>query len=243
MKKKYIFIFSLFFPLSNFIIKAKLLIRKSVYCYNNVVIRNTIFEDGHNVLYYRAIIEDSMIGFGSYIGSECKIINTKIGRFCSIGPKIEIISGNHPSTKFVSTHPSFYSLSKQAGFNFVSEQKFIEIKVNDTNSEFRVIIGNDVWIGANVLIFNGISIGDGAIIAAGSIITKNVEPYEIVCGVPAKRIRYRFTSEQIDFLLSFKWWDRDLNWWKQNAELFTDIEILKNNELSKNKDKKVSSQQ
>ena len=77
-----------------------------------------------------------------------------------------------------------------------------------------------MWIGNNAIIKYGIKIGDGAIIGSGAMVTKDVEPYSIVGGVPAKIIKYRFTQEQIEFLLNFKWWDKDLDWLKKNKHLF-----------------------
>lgn len=86
---------------------------------------------------------------------------------------------------------------------------FDQIKYVDEEKKYFVEIGNDVWIGNNVLIMDGIRIGDGAILAAGSVIAKDVEPYTIVGGVPAKFIRKRFKDSEIDFLLDFKWWERN----------------------------------
>ena len=89
------------------------------------------------------------------------------------------------------------------------------------------IIGNDVWIGANVVIMNEISVGDGAVIGAGSIVTKDVPPYAIVVGSPARIIRYRFEKEEIEFLLNFRWWDKDSNWIKDNYLKFNNIKEFK----------------
>ena len=85
-------------------------------------------------------------------------------------------------------------------------------------------IGNDVWIGLNATILDGVTIGDGAIVAAGAVVTKDVPPYAVVAGVPAKIIKYRFTESQIDFLLKFRWWEKDRKWIQQNYKRFQDIE-------------------
>lgn len=91
--------------------------------------------------------------------------------------------------------------------------------------EFEKIgIGNDVWIGANVIILDGIEIGDGAVVAAGSVITKSVPPYAIVGGVPAKIIRYRFEKDKIEKLLILKWWDMDLAYLRKNFTKFHNID-------------------
>ena len=93
----------------------------------------------------------------------------------------------------------------------------------DDQKNYHLVIGNDVWIGANVTIMGGVTIGDGAIVAAGSVVTRNVEPFSIVAGVPSKHIRFRFEKNIIDFLIQEKWWERDFDWLKKNAQYFIDI--------------------
>ena len=152
----------------------------------------------------------------TFISENTKMFRTKIGKYCSIGPNVNCGRGVHPATKYVSTHPIFYSTLKQAQITFTEKNYFEEFG--------RIIIGNDVWIGANVFIREGVTVGDGAIIAAGAVVTKDIPSYSIVAGVPAKLIRYRFTEEQISFLVSFKWWERDMDWLKMNFKLFHDID-------------------
>lgn len=113
----------------------------------------------------------------------------------------------------------FFSDDCQCGTTYVSEKLFDE-------SSPKTIIGNDVWIGARVTILSGVSIGDGVIIAAGAVVTKDVEPYTIVGGVPAKPIRKRFTDEQIDALIKLKWRDKDDMWMREHADMFSHIEEL-----------------
>ncbi len=185
--------------------------------------RNKMFE-GCNVVHRRTAIRNTRIGYGSYIGSNCLLQYALIGRYCSIAENVQVITATHPTKEFVSTHPAFFSIKKQAGFTFVSKPLFNELLV--INGNYSIIIGNDVWIGRDVKLKGGIRIGDGAIIAMGSIVTKNVEPYSIVGGVPAKLIRFRFAKEQIDFLSSFKWWDKDQFWIRQNIEKFSKISLF-----------------
>lgn len=182
--------------------------------------------EGMNKIGENAVFGDSHIGYGSYIGSDCQIINTAIGRYTSIAPGVKVILGQHPSNTFVSTHPCFYSLRKQSGFTYVSQQLFNEYKWIDKERKISIIIGNDVWIGTNVMIMAGVKIGDGAIIASGAVVNKDVEPYGIYGGVPAKIIRYRFSNEEIKYLLNLKWWDKDENWIKEKANLFLNINNL-----------------
>ena len=182
--------------------------------------------EGRNTLHKGSILNSSLIGFASFVGQNSKLINCKIGRFCSIGHSVEVISYTHPSSIFASTHPAFYSTLKQAGFSFVSSNKFNEYLSLKHDNQFTIEIGNDVWIGANVLIMGGINIGDGAIIGAGALVTKDVPPYSIVGGTPAKIIKMRFDSDHIKFLLELKWWNKSLSWIKDNSASFENINYL-----------------
>ena len=173
------------------------------------------------------------MGYGSYIGDECTI-NARIGKYCSIGHKVTVLTGTHPSHVFVSTHPMFFSTELQNGKTYVTNQKFKEKIYADENNKYGCIIENDVWIGYNATIMGGCVIGDGAIVASGALVRENVAPYTIVAGQPARVIGKRFTDEQIEWLLDFKWWDKPEQWIRNNAEIFSDIEVF----ISKNKNEK-----
>lgn len=155
------------------------------------------------------------IGYGSYIGRK-SALSAKIGRYTCIGPGVQIIYGNHPTEEFVSVHPAFFSTARQAGFTYVKEDKFAE------NNEMSVI-GNDVWIGANVQILGGVHIGDGAVIAMGAVVTKDVEPYTIVGGTPAKKIKDRFPESISKELQRIKWWDCSPELLASHANEFADV--------------------
>lgn len=189
--------------------------------------QNTVFE-GDNRVGERSTLYDTIVGRGSYLGPYADLMNTQIGRYCSIGKRLSIIAGRHPSYKFVSTHPAFFSIRGQAGFTFVESPLFPEYKYADTEKKLFVSIGSDVWIGDGVSIMDGVTIGDGAIIAAGSIVNKDVEPYSIVGGVPAKLIKMRFSGEEISFLLKEKWWNNSAVWIQENIELFDNVELFCN---------------
>lgn len=88
-------------------------------------------------------------------------------------------------------------------------------------------IGNDCWICSNVFICGGVKIGDGAVVYAGAVVTKDVPPYAIVAGVPARIVRYRYDEETIKFLTDLKWWDRPIAWLKAHWMLMNDIDKLK----------------
>ena len=102
------------------------------------------------------------------------------------------------------------------------------MKYIDKKDHIQVVIGNDVWIGNNVSIIEGVTIGDGAVIAAGAVVTKDVEAYGIYAGVPAKKIRSRFTDEQTEGLMRAKWWDMNEDDLKRMTKegLFDDVEAF-----------------
>ncbi|MDB4293006.1 CatB-related O-acetyltransferase [Maribacter sp.] len=183
--------------------------------------------EGMNRINRNVVFVDSFLGRGTYINNASYFVRSKIGRFCSIGANVKLITGEHPLNRNVATHPSFFSLKKQAGFTFSEEQTFKEVKFADDNDEYCIIIENDVWIGTNVLLLSGITIKTGAVVAAGAVVTKDVEPYTIVAGIPAKKIKSRFTEAEIDYLLESKWWDKSVDWLKKNYRSFEDFETFK----------------
>lgn len=134
----------------------------------------------------------------SYIGNNCSVIHTKIGSFCSIADNCYIGGAAHP-IEWVSTSPVFHQ-----GKN-IMHKNFSTYKFQTFN---QTIIGNDVWVGSNSLIKSGVKIGDGAIIGMGSVVTKDIDPYAIVAGNPAKLIRYRFNEYQRGLLSKSCWWEK-----------------------------------
>ena len=184
--------------------------------------------EGANQLREGVLFSGSM-GYGTYIAPNSMIAG-KIGRFTSIGSDVKIIQGRHPYTyPYVSTSPMFFSAEKselQTGVTFATEQRFVEELYADDEKSL-VVIGSDCWIGSDVKIIEGVNIGDGAMVLAGAIVTKDVPPYAIVGGVPAKILKYRYDEETIKFLLNIKWWDRDISWLKENWHLLCNIEELK----------------
>lgn len=143
----------------------------------------------------RNYINDSFIGSFSYTGINTIINFAKLGKFCSIARNVDIGGFDHDYTK-VTTMPS-YRLKQL----FSNEKPKVGIE------DGYCIIGNDVWIAAGAQILHKVSIGDGAVIGAGSVVTKDVPPYAIVVGVPAKIIKFRCKEDLIDRLLKIKWWD------------------------------------
>ena len=178
--------------------------------------------EGKNKLANHVTFLNSQIGYGSYIGDQSFIKNTQIGRYSCIASDVITIAGNHP-TNYVSIHPAFYRTGSDGEFGYVKEDKFPNFKYLDSTRKISVIIGNDVWIGSRVTILESVTIGDGAIIGAGAVVTKDVPPYAIVGGVPARVIRYRFSDEIRERLLELQWWNQDEQWMRDHGESFSDI--------------------
>lgn len=176
-----------------------------------VSISNTIIGNyvhlGNNVT-----ISNSEINDHSYVNSNSIIFRTKIGKFCSIGPNVRFGLGVHP-TDLISTHPAFYSNNK--AFKTFADRTYYKEYGN-------IVLENDIWIGANVIILDNVTIGNGAIVAAGAIVTKNVLPFEVVGGVPAKHIKFRLEKEIRDKVMQSDWWNKDENWFVNNFEIFLD---------------------
>lgn len=189
--------------------------RKKIHISQGVVIRNSILS-GINYMGRSSQIYNCQIGLYSYIGDDTVISNATVGRFCSIGPNIRIGPGIHPSSRFVSTSPYFYAKKDFKNFSFVDENLFEQSK--------HTVIGNDVWIGCNVVVIDGVKVGDGAIIAAGAVVVEDVQPFAIVAGIPAKILKKRFTDEQIKYILNSRWWDRDEFWLRENSRFFANID-------------------
>ena len=191
--------------------------------YSSKIGWNSSFE-GNNRIGTKCVFTGYM-GYGSYMGSYCNLTAT-IGKYCSLGNYIHVARGRHPAHDWVSTHPAFYSKAKQAGFTFSSENRFQEEVYADPINRASVVIENDVWIGDNVLLMAGVRLKNGAIVAAGAVVTKDVEPYSIVAGIPAKVIGYRFDKEYVKVVEETEWWNKSPEWLEQNSDLFTDIKVF-----------------
>lgn len=170
------------------------------------------------------------MGLGSYIGSNCHL-NAYIGRFSSIAPGVHCINASHPMKEpFVTTCPLFYSLDRSKNpqkVTFAVEQLFDEFRYYDSYRKIDVNIGNDCWIGENATFIGGVEISDGAVVLADALVVKDVPPYAIVGGTPAKIIGYRYAKKEIDFLQSVKWWENDVAWIEENWRLMSDFNLFK----------------
>lgn len=199
--------------------------RKCVFRYKSKVRFYDCQFEGRNAISNGSHINGCKLGYASYVAADCNLAYTLIGRYSSIGPNVKVIGGEHPTRKFVSTHPAFYSVNNIINKSYVSKNLFEEKRY--TSNGYWIEIGNDVWIGSNVLLKEGIKVADGTIIAAGAVVVKDTEPYSIIGGVPARLIRYRFEEEDIKFLLNLKWWNKGDRWITEHAKYFSDIKKLR----------------
>ncbi|KGO89411.1 chloramphenicol acetyltransferase [Flavobacterium suncheonense GH29-5 = DSM 17707] len=178
-------------------------------------VEQNVERDSLTKLHAPYTILQSKIGKGTYISSNSKIVNTTIGKFCSIGPNLVCGWGIHP-TNGISTSPYFYSTAKQNGSTLTKENLFEERK--------SITIGNDVFIGANVTILDGVTIGDGAVIGAGAVVSKDIPDYAVAVGCPIQIKSYRFTPVQIEKLQQIAWWDFDEEKLKEVNKHFFDVD-------------------
>jgi len=186
----------------------------------NVYFHDCRFE-GENYLARKSSLKGSDLGYLSYIGCNSKIENTTIGRYTSIGPEVLVGLGEHPTDR-LSTHPVFYKNFRHTSISFNNIKSFSEYK--QTN------IGSDCWIGARSIIRAGVKIGNGAIIAAGSVVTKDVDDYAIVGGNPARFIRKRLNQDIPEKFQLKEWWNMDLEEIMNNIQLFQKTFNIENDE-------------
>lgn len=168
----------------------------------------------HVIIQRNAMVYGTEIGRYTYTGKNLVSWHSKIGAFCSISWNVSIGGANHDYNR-VTTHSFLYS------------KDFGMLDDNKAPGYDRFLqpceIGNDVWIAANACVCRGVKIGDGAVVAAGAVVTKDVKPYTIVAGVPAKPLKKRFSSEIIELLLKSKWWTLPSNTIKSNFDLFNSV--------------------
>lgn len=150
----------------------------------------------------RTAIAETHFGDYSYIVHDGSIIYATIGKFCSIAAFVRINPGNHAHWRASQHHYTYRS--RQFGFDIGDDLEFFQWR-----RDHHVTVGNDVWIGHGAVIMPGVSIGDGAIVGSSAVVTKDVEPYTIVAGVPAKPIKRRHPEALAEKLIKLAWWDWD----------------------------------
>ncbi len=182
------------------------------------IISKTTLEDyvgiGRN-----SIVERSYFARHSYVGYNAIVENTEIGKFSSLSWNTTISAAHHPK-EYLSQHEFLYE----------RRHNIVKKEIYDPHPK-KVVIGNDVWIGANAIVMPGLTISDGAIVGAGAVVTKDVPAYAIVTGVPAKIIKFRFSRTIINELLKIKWWNLPDDFIIKNIDLFSnklDKQVIEN---------------
>ena len=214
------------------------IIGHNVRTYRNVLIRETKIGDnslvgddsfvtgceiGENVIVERRnMLFNSKIASRTTLGWNNTIRNAEIGKYCSIAWNCTIGGAEHPLHRLTT---SFFPFDRGYGI------------VNDNGSEFHdayqkpISIGNDVWIAAGVQVLRGVSVGDGAVLGCGGVVTRDVPPYEIWAGVPARKIGQRFSDEIIEELMKIRWWNLPVDVIACNIDFFrkdVSLNLLRN---------------
>ena len=156
---------------------------------------------------------ETTFGDYSYADGNVNIIYSEIGKFCSIASHVRIHPVNHPMGRVTQHHCTYRRI--QFGFDVVDDEDFFNWR-----REHKCIIGHDVWIGHGAIIMPGVKIGTGAVIGSGAVVTKDIEPFTVAVGVPAKPIRKRFSEEIIQKMFDVAWWDWDRDMLEKR---FTDL--------------------
>ncbi|WP_304518561.1 CatB-related O-acetyltransferase [Adlercreutzia sp. ZJ242] len=173
---------------------------------DDVEIRGVRME-GHSELGRRCLAFDSVLGYGSYVGDNAVVKSADIGRYSSISYNLSIGGGNHDYLSASTYTPYWW-------------KRTFGVEVEGEARPRRTTIGSDVWIGCGSSVLAGVSVGDGAVVGAGALVNRDVPPYAIVVGVPAKVLKWRFPRETRERLLACRWWDYPPEVIASNAELF-----------------------
>jgi phosphonate metabolism protein (transferase hexapeptide repeat family) len=164
-------------------------------------------------------ISESTVGAYSYCAGDVAIIYSEVGKFCSIASHVRLNPGNHPMQRVTQHHMTYRRV--QYGFGDTDDEAFFDWRRAD-----KVTVGHDVWLGHGVLVMPGVSIGTGAVVGAGAVVTKDIPPYTVAVGVPAKPLRLRFSEDAIEKLLQIAWWNWNRELLEERFEELNDLETF-----------------
>ncbi len=165
----------------------------------------------------RVSIAESEIGDYTYFAGDASAIYSTVGKFCSIASHVRINPGNHPRWRVIQHHCTYRRV--QYGFDIKNDEEFFNWRRAD-----RVEIGHDVWLGHGVVVMPGIKIGTGAVVGSGAVVTKDIPPYAVAVGVPAKVIKMRFDEAVIEKIMKTRWWEWDRKTLEERFENFLDLD-------------------
>jgi phosphonate metabolism protein (transferase hexapeptide repeat family) len=193
----------------------KPVLKKEPTIHPTCIIKDAHVGDYTELMMHTYIVESSFDDY-SYCAGNVQIIYSTVGKFCSIANSVRINPGNHPQWRVTQHHMTYRRVA--FGFDETDDTEFFNWR-----RKHKCTIGHDVWIGHGAIIMPGVAIGHGAIIGSGAVVTKNIPPYAIAVGVPAKVIKYRFDEPTIQALLSIEWWNWDRTTLEKNFKELNDV--------------------
>jgi phosphonate metabolism protein (transferase hexapeptide repeat family) len=167
----------------------------------------------------KSVIDQTAIGDYTYLAGFNQVNYSRIGKFCSIATYVRLNPGNHPSNRVTQHHMTY----RRQMFDLMDTDDEAFFAWRQTH---QVVVGHDVWLGHNVCVMPGVNIGNGAVVGSGAIVTKDIEPYTINVGVPAKPIKRRFDKTIAAALEEIRWWDWSNDMLKEKILDFNDIEAF-----------------